>query len=112
MKQRQWPASVYPRPLATKGIFSRRSTCMSKFDQTARFQGVVGCAFVAMLMMGCGQNSNAVGHAEREEPKPLEVKQAVSNAVDAYVYGYPLVTMDMTRRQFTNVAKPDEGHAP
>lgn len=31
---------------------------------------------------------------------------------DAYTYGYPLVTMDMTRRQMTNVAVPDEAHAP
>ena len=40
------------------------------------------------------------------------VEDAVSTAVDAYVYGYPLVTMDMTRRQLTNVATPDAAHAP
>ena len=31
---------------------------------------------------------------------------------DAYIYGYPLVTMDMTRKQETNVRVPDEAHAP
>lgn len=31
---------------------------------------------------------------------------------EAYNYGYPLVTMDMVRMQETNVAKPDEAHAP
>ena len=31
---------------------------------------------------------------------------------DAYIYGYPLVTMDMTRRHETNVRVPDEAHAP
>jgi hypothetical protein len=31
---------------------------------------------------------------------------------EAYLYGYPLVTMDMTRRQMTNVRVPDEAHAP
>ena len=36
----------------------------------------------------------------------------MSDAADVYVYGYPLVTMDMTRRQFTNVAAPDAAHAP
>src|SRR5246127_3715873 len=33
-------------------------------------------------------------------------------ATDAYIYGYPLVTMEMTRRVLTNVAKPEGNHAP
>ena len=33
-------------------------------------------------------------------------------AREAYTYGYPLVTMDMTRRQQTNVREPDDAHAP
>jgi hypothetical protein len=33
-------------------------------------------------------------------------------ATDAYIYGYPLVTMEMTRRVITNVAKPEGTHAP
>ncbi len=32
------------------------------------------------------------------------VEQAVKDAVDVYLYGYPLVTMDMTRKRLTNVA--------
>ncbi len=40
------------------------------------------------------------------------VEEAVSAAVDAYIYGYPLVTIDMTRREFTNVVTPDATHAP
>ncbi len=40
------------------------------------------------------------------------VDEAVGIATDAYIYGYPLVTMDMTRKQFTNVATPDAAHAP
>ena len=28
-------------------------------------------------------------------------------ATDAYIYGYPLVTMEMTRRVITNVAAPE-----
>jgi hypothetical protein len=39
-------------------------------------------------------------------------EQAVSDAIDAYIYGYPLVTMDMTRKQITNVSIPDDRHAP
>ena len=33
-------------------------------------------------------------------------------ATDAYIYGYPLVTMEMTRRVMTNVAKPEANRGP
>ena len=33
-------------------------------------------------------------------------------ATDAYIYGYPLVTMDMTRRVTTNVATPQGNRGP
>ena len=38
--------------------------------------------------------------------------ESQSAAVDAYIYGYPLVTMELTRRSFTNVAQPDGKSAP
>ncbi len=37
---------------------------------------------------------------------------AVSKGIDAYVYGYPLVTMEMTRRVMTNVRQPKGNRAP
>lgn len=33
-------------------------------------------------------------------------------ATDAYIYGYPLVTMEMTRRIMTNMATPEGNRAP
>jgi hypothetical protein len=51
----------------------------------------------------------AAGADELPWLRPVE---AVSIAVDAYVYGYPLVTFDMMRKQQTNVAAPDAEHAP
>jgi hypothetical protein len=33
-------------------------------------------------------------------------------ATDAYIFGYPLVTMEMTRRVMTNVAQPEGTRAP
>jgi hypothetical protein len=41
--------------------------------------------------------------AGKEAAREKEVLEA---AVDAYVYGYPLVTMELTRRVMTNVARP------
>jgi hypothetical protein len=46
------------------------------------------------------------------EAKAPGLEEAVSTATDAYIYGYPLVTMDMTRKQLTNVSAPDAAHAP
>ncbi len=50
--------------------------------------------------------------ASADESSPPGPMEAVSIAVDAYVYGYPLITFDTVRRQQTNVAKPDAEHAP
>jgi hypothetical protein len=38
--------------------------------------------------------------------------EAREAAIDAYVYGYPLVTMEYTRRVMTNAATPEGTHAP
>ena len=46
-----------------------------------------------------------------KKTKTPGLEEAIGIAVDAYVYGYPLVTFD-TRKQQTNVAKPDAEHAP
>ena len=56
-----------------------------------------------------GSGCNSTPKQESEAPGLAE---AVSTATDAYIYGYPLVTMDMTRKRLTNVASPDAAHAP
>ncbi len=40
------------------------------------------------------------------------VFEAVPYGIEAYIYGYPLVTMEMTRRVMTNVEKPEGTRAP
>ena len=47
-----------------------------------------------------------------EQTSSPGVVDAVRIAVDAYVYGYPLMTFDTARKQQTNVAVPDAEHAP
>jgi hypothetical protein len=42
----------------------------------------------------------------------VSASEAKEIALDAYIYGYPLVTMDMTRRVMTNVKEPEGTRAP
>ncbi len=67
-------------------------------------------ALSAAAMLACLIPISACGKATAEG-KPLP-KNAAGIAVEAYVYGYPLVTMDQTRRVATNVAVPEDSRAP
>jgi hypothetical protein len=60
-------------------------------------------ALSAVLLAACSSN---------KEAKSLGLEEAVGTAVDAYLYGYPLITFDIARMQQTNVAEPDAEHAP
>ncbi|MEJ8848553.1 DUF1254 domain-containing protein [Variovorax rhizosphaerae] len=42
----------------------------------------------------------------------LKARQARDLAIEAYIYAYPLVTMELTRRSLTNVAAPEAAKAP
>src|ERR1035438_5726037 len=57
----------------------------------------------AILLAACSSN---------KEAKTPGLEEAVSTGVDAYLYGYPLITFDVARQQQTNVAVPDAEHAP
>jgi len=62
---------------------------------------------LVFAMAACSSSDNT-----STTTKAPGTEQAVADAVDVYVYGYPLVTMDMTRRFMTNVATADPLHAP
>jgi len=42
----------------------------------------------------------------------VKARQARALAIEAYIYAYPLVTMELTRRSLTNVAAPDVSVSP
>jgi hypothetical protein len=67
-------------------------------------------AAAAAAALACLIPISACGKA-KAEGKPLP-KDAAGIAVEAYVYGYPLVTMDQTRRVTTNVAVAGDQRAP
>jgi len=63
-------------------------------------------AFLALLAWSL-QFSNLA----RAEDK-LNPTDATAIGIDAYIYGYSLITMEMTRRVMTNTATPENSHAP
>ena len=60
---------------------------------------------LAFVLVSCSQS----GSNKASQPG---TEQVVKDAVDVYIYGYSLVTMDMTRKQMTNVQTPDDRNAP
>jgi hypothetical protein len=62
----------------------------------------VGVLAVSAVLVGFPSSSTSA----------QSVEAAVNDAVDAYLYGYSLVTMDMTRRQTTNVGSAGPTRAP
>ncbi|SKA31096.1 Uncharacterized conserved protein [Enhydrobacter aerosaccus] len=69
------------------------------------------------LTAGLGTAFTALGssYARADNGIAPEAFEGVEDfwlATDAYIYGYPLVTMEMTRRIMTNVAQPASTRAP
>jgi len=90
-------------------------------------------ALIAAASVGCGQKTdtavvdkaaidakdkvladtkdNVLADAKAAEALAKE-KEAQEVGVEAYIYAYPVVTMELTRRVSTNVAAPEGGKAP
>ena len=63
-----------------------------------RVRGLTTFAFAAATLGAAPLPPAAAGPEEK-----VSAEDAHAIAVDAYVYFYPLVTMDLTRKQFTNI---------
>ena len=69
---------------------------------------VSSCALLGVVMVLHG-----AAWAQPVAPVTRETaEEAAADAMEAYIYGYPLVTMEMTRRVMTNVAAPTGKLAP
>lgn len=71
-----------------------------------KFCAVIAVLLAAVPLTGCPLPENGSAIADENS---IEIADL---GVDAYIYAYPLVTMEMTRRVMTNVAKPDGTRAP
>ena len=92
--------------------------------RTGKWISVALAALLAVGVVGCGKQEEAKvdkaaadvkakaeadAKAAAAAAKELEAREI---AMDAYVYAYPLVTMEITRRVMTNVEKPEGSKAP
>jgi hypothetical protein len=79
--------------------------------------GALFAMVTAALVAGCGKKEEAkvekaaekVGAEVKADAKEVEARET---AIDAYMYAYPLLTMEITRRVMTNVEKPEGSKAP
>jgi hypothetical protein len=69
-------------------------------------------AFVSALLPLIAAVMLAAAPAMAQQPAKLSEDEAFALGTEAYIYGYPLVTMELTRRVSTNVAAPDGSKAP
>jgi hypothetical protein len=91
---------------------------------TLKTHATFALAALTTALLSCGEKAeDKVVNAEaaamdkaRSDAKAAEdlvkTKEAQETGIDAYIYAYPLVTMELTRRQFTNVQQADAAHAP
>jgi hypothetical protein len=75
-----------------------------RFMFRSRSAELVALCLALFVLISCSEKPN--GNAQPG------VQQAVSDATDAYIYGYPLVTMDMTRKFLTNYATVQASRGP
>ena len=71
-------------------------------------------ATIGSLSLLAGTSMSTIARADWDGPvySAVEGGEEFWLATDAYIFGYPLVTMEMTRRVMTNVATPEGSHAP
>ena len=90
----------------------------------AKIAWIAATVLLAATLASCGKQEeakvekaasevkkDAVANAKAVEAAAKEV-EAREIAIDAYMYAYPLVTMEITRRVSTNVEKPEGSKAP
>jgi len=86
-----------------------------------RIGRTVGLALIVAALVGCGQKTDSAAEKAAKDKIAADAKAAAALVkerearavgIEAYIYAYPLVTMELTRRISTNVAAPEGSKAP
>lgn len=73
---------------------------------------VVACVLGVGVVIALASTAARSGTPDESEAPPGGEAEALDIGIDAYVFGYPLVTTAVTRRVMTNVATPAGMRAP
>ena len=77
---------------------------------------VAAMAIMLMVLGSCQRTETEVKDKAATDAKAAEAavkeREARDTAIEGYIYAYPLVTMELTRRVMTNVEKADATRAP
>ena len=80
---------------------------------TSRRWSFISIAVLITTLAACNQKTEQKVAEVVKAPEALvKEKEAQETAIAAYMYAYPLVTMELTRRVSTNVAAPEGSKAP
>ena len=81
-----------------------------------RFARVLFVVIGLAMLVSCQRTETEVKDKVTADAKAAEAavkeREARDTAIDAYIYAYPLVTMELTRRVMTNVEQPTATEAP
>ena len=83
---------------------AHRGDTMTSGSRSSVLTAAVIVALLAWSSAAWSQQEGILGHVREFEAR--------ETAIEAYIFGYPLVTMEMTRRVMTNVAAPEGTRAP
>src|SRR5438445_3376490 len=105
----EWPAAITPIRLAIeaseRGAHALPRGLNRSDDSIALRGGIDMFRGIATLTLSFYLAAVAAPAALADNGAPITEQEAHAIGVDAYVYLYPLITMDITRRQLTNTDK-------
>jgi hypothetical protein len=74
------------------------------------YRNMAAAAVLLALTAACGRQEPA--QVAKDAGADIREAEALADGIEAYIYAYPLVTMEYTRRVMTNVAAPEGTRAP